>query len=197
VPKPQGREKWIVADFETYSGLEFDFIIFDEATEMAKYNDPPDRLPKHPDYFNPGESPFTGEPRWLRERREREKAVERELMRQFEEQRQREYNLRNDRLLIRTPPIQPKPIPVRGDYLVYYLGGPSNATQEYFFDKILPKDQTSWDVAEAMPMEFPLPEEPTPRTIQRHRYKLRVIPQYETPFSAVQVYLALYQEPPL
>jgi len=153
---------------EPYKGLEFDFIIFDEATDMAYYN-----TPDNPDPF---------EARWLREKREREQRELLEIMRR--------------KML---EPVRYERKPERGDYLVYYLGGPNNATQEYFWDKILPKDNTPWDVPEPSTSLTQSPDNPNAHqlTVKANRYKLVAIPKNETPFATVQVYLALYQEPPL
>lgn len=141
------------------------------------YFDPWDKPSKDPRRMDPDLEPFTGDPRWLREKRAREQRELLEIIRR--------------KML---EPIERKP--ERGDYLVYYLGGPNNATQEYFWDKILPKDNTPWQVPE--PPLFPsTPSEPNQPVIRTHRYKLVIIPQNETPFATVQVYLALYQEPPL
>jgi hypothetical protein len=161
---------------EPYKGLEFDFIIFDEASTVSYY-DPWDKPPKDPNRMDP--DPF--EARWLREKRVREQQELLDIMRR--------------KLL---EPVRYERKPERGDYLVYYLGGPNNATQEYFWDKILPKDSAPWDVAETAPLDIsPSSKEPVPTMSRRHRYKLVVIPKNETPFATVQVYLALYQEPPL
>lgn len=182
-PKPRASE--------FYKGLEYTFIAFDEVTEMAYY-DPWDKPPKDPNRFEP-DSPFKGEPRWLREKREKDAYMEQELLRQLEKKLRHAMNYGYTPPDLRLKP-EPKPI-VIGDYLLYYLGGPNNATQEYFFNERLPQDQSFRDIAELTPVAFS--PEPDPRPSIRHRYKLVVIPQHETPFATVQVYLALYQELPL
>lgn len=119
---------------------------------------------------------------WLREQQEREKREMLEILRnQF----------------IRPRP-EPAPI-VRGDYLVYYLGGPLNCTQEYFWDKQMPKDRALRDVPDPVTSLTQSPDNPAAHqlTVRVNRYMLVMIPKNETPFSTVQVYLALYQEPPL
>lgn len=132
------------------------------------------------------------EERWLREQQARE---QREMLDTI---RQKLYHGDPYRDPFIDAPA-PKQILIRGDYLIYYLGGPLNATQEYFWDKILPKDPEIRTIPEKEPICVDPTTAPPPDqcVLRSNRYKIVTIPKFETPFSTVQVYLALYQEPPL
>lgn len=140
----------------------------------------------------PPDTPDPFEARWLREKREREA----EALRQLEKKLMHAMNHYDREKLIPHP--EPAPI-VRGDYLVYYLGGPLNCTQEYFWDKQMPKDRDWRDVPDPVTSLAQSPDNPAAHqlTVRVNRYMILVVPKNETPFSTVQVYLALYQEPPL
>lgn len=140
----------------------------------------------------PPDTPDPFEARWLREKREREA----EALRQLEKKLMHAMNHYDREKLIPHP--EPAPI-VRGDYLVYYLGGPLNCTQEYFWDKQMPKDRDWRDVPDPVSSLAQSPDNPAAHqlTVRVNRYMILVVPKNETPFSTVQVYLALYQEPPL
>lgn len=156
---------------------------------MTYRRDPWDKPPRNPNDY--GQTPDPFEARWLREKREAE------AMRDLEKKIRHALNYGYNPY---SAPVAPELTPRgRGDYLIYYLGGPLNATQEYFWDKILPKDQDIRDIPEKEPFCPDSATAPPPDqcVIRSNRYKIIVIPKFETPFSTVQVYLALYQEPPL
>ena len=138
----------------------------------------------------PPDTPDPFEARWLREKHEREAEALRQLEKKLMHAMNHSYRGDREKLI---PRPEPAPI-VRGDYLVYYLGGPLNCTQEYFWDKQTPKDRDWRDIPEKEPLATP----DTAHAVCRvNRYMISVVPKNETPFSTVQVYLAIYQEPPL
>lgn len=143
----------------------------------------------------PPDTPGPFEVRWLREKREREAEALRQLEKKLLHAMSYGYRGGLEKLI---PRPEPAPI-VHGDYLVYYLGGPLNCTQEYFWDKQMPKDRALRDVPDPVSSLAQSPDNPAAHqlTFRVNRYMVVTIPKNETPFSTVQVYLALYQEPPL
>lgn len=158
---------------------------------MTYQRDPWDKPPRNPNYYRQEPDPF--ESRWLREKRERETEAMRDLEKKIRHALNYGYNPYSATI---SPGLTRKEY---GDYLIYYLGGPLNATQEYFWDKILPKDTEIRTIPEKEPICVDPATAPPPDqcVLRSNRYKIVVIPKFETPFSTVQVYLALYQEPPL
>lgn len=158
---------------DKFRGLEYDFLIIDEITYMAEFEQ------------KPLSGDWTGEPRWLREKRELEAA------RQLEKKLRHAMNYGYDPYYMpqQSPPEKP---PAIGNYLYYFLGGPLNCTQEFHWSECLPRDR---DLLRRAPIE-PLnrimqPDQPL--TLESFTYRIITIPQSETPFSDVQVFLALYQ----
>jgi hypothetical protein len=81
-------------------------------------------------------------------------------------------------------------------YLVSFIGGPKNGTQEYLtrhreFNGIVLESQMTWTFLLTAPFSPNLPEDTA--TLEYATYRFTVIPQSETPFSDIPCVVAIYQ----
>lgn len=178
-----------VADFEivrpgVISGGGLTWMIYNEAADMPEWN-------KFP---GPDSPAWTGEPSWLREKRaaeDKQRAI-REMLIIFDQHEQNQFIRKHPNLTQRL--ITPLP-----EFLcLHFIGGPKNASQEFwnyrnnasivFPEKVFEvrvEEPISPNISENGDVNLP--------KIEQFSYKAVFIPVDQTPFSDAQIVICVFQ----